>query len=94
MAVIVPTARPLTITWLRRSEVGLSSTGFIRTEGSIPAASAWVTCARPISSPSDVANEFSAMFCALNGATFSPSCLKILQSAQQSVDLPTEEPVP
>ena len=55
MADIVPTGTPLTMTWLRRSEVGLSRTGFIFTEGSIMAASAWVTWARPISSPSDVA---------------------------------------
>ena len=54
-AAMVPMGRPPTITWLRRSEVGFKSTGFIRTLGSIPAASAWVTWARPISSPSAVA---------------------------------------
>ena len=55
MADRVPMGFPPTITWLRRSEVGLSSTGFIFTEGIRPAASAWVTWARPISSPSWVA---------------------------------------
>ena len=51
------------------SLVGLSKMGFISTVGAMPAASACITCARPISSPSAVMNELSAMFCDLNGAT-------------------------
>jgi hypothetical protein len=43
------------------------------TEGATPAASACIACARPISLPSGVTNELSAMFCALNGATSIPS---------------------
>ena len=34
------------------------------------------------------------MFCALNGAARRPSCLKIRSTAAQSMDLPTDEPVP
>ena len=34
------------------------------------------------------------MFCALNGATFNPCCLKIRQSAVTRTLFPTEEPVP
>ena len=64
-----PMGTPLTITWEPVSLVGFSKMGFIRTLGSTPAASACMTCARPISSPSVVINELSAMFCDLNGAT-------------------------
>ena len=39
------------------------------TVGSMPAAAAWPAWARPISPPSTVTAAFSAMFCALNGAT-------------------------
>ena len=60
------------MTWLRRSLPGLSSTGFIRASGSMPAAAACMAWARPISAPSAVTNEFSDMFCALNGATRTP----------------------
>ena len=49
-----PTGRPITTTWDRLSDSGLSRMGFISTVGSIPAASAWTTCARPISPPSTV----------------------------------------
>ena len=47
--------------------------GFIRTSGSTPAAWAWTTWARPISSPSLVMKEFRAIFWLLKGATRSPS---------------------
>ena len=59
----------MTTTWLVSPALGLSSTGFMSTCGSRAAARAWYTCARPISPPSSVTNELSAMFCALNGAT-------------------------
>ena len=59
----------MTMTWLPSSEVGLSSTGFMSTLGSMPAASACITWARPISRPSLVMNELSAMFWLLKGAT-------------------------
>ena len=57
------------MTWLPVCELGLSSTGFMSTCGSTPAARAWYACARPSSPPSGVTNELSAMFWALNGAT-------------------------
>ena len=47
----------------------IQSMGFIRTSGSMPAACACTTCARPISSPSRVTKLFSAMFWLLKGAT-------------------------
>ena len=94
IAVILPMGRPSTITCERRSLVGFRSTGFMRTSGSSPAACACMACARPISAPSFVTKEFSAMFCALNGATRRPSCFRIRRSAAHSTLLPTDEPVP
>ena len=52
---------------------GQNACDFMRTSGAIPAASAWKICARPISLPSGVMPEFSAIFCDLNGAVRSPS---------------------
>ena len=66
----------------------------MRISGSMPAACACVTCARPISSPSRVTKELSAMFCALNGATRYPSCFMMRRSAAHSTLLPTDEAVP
>ena len=66
---MVPIASPLTITCEPLSLVGFSRIGFISTLGSMLAASACTTCARPISAPSAVIKEFSAMFWDLNGAT-------------------------
>ena len=51
------------------SLVGFSRMGFIRTEGFTPAASACITWARPISSPSSVMTELRAIFWDLKGAT-------------------------
>ena len=68
-APIWPMALPRTITCAPTSVVGFSSTGFMSTLGGRPAASAWATCARPISPPSMAGYELSDMFCALNGAT-------------------------
>ena len=62
----------MTTTWLALRVEGLSSTGFMSTCASTPAAAAWKTWARPISSPAAVTAEFNAMFCALNGATDKP----------------------
>ena len=67
-AVMLPTTSPLTITWEPMSVVGFKRIGFISTDGSVQAASACMTCALPISSPSEVMYEFSAMFCDLKGA--------------------------
>ena len=50
-------------------DVGFNKIGFMATSGSAPAASACITWARPISSPSSVMNELSAIFCDLKGAT-------------------------
>ena len=64
------------------------------TWGGTPAASACTAWARPISPPSGVTEELSAMFCALKGATRSPSWRNSRQSAVTSRLLPTEEAVP
>ena len=66
---MVPMARPFTMTCEPVSFVGFSKMGFMAASGGIPAASACTTCARPISAPSAVIDEFNAMFCDLNGAT-------------------------
>ncbi len=89
-----PTGRPLTITCDPVSLEGLSSTGFIRTSGSSRQACACTTCARPISRPSAVTKEFSAMFCDLNGATATPSWKRIRHIAAVSTLLPAFEQVP
>ncbi len=68
-AVMSPRTLPLTMTWDPVSPVGLSKMGFMRTEGLMPAASACMTWARPISSPSSVIKELRAMFWDLKGAT-------------------------
>ena len=68
-AVRFPCASPMMMTCEPTSLVGLSKIGFMRTSGAMPAASACTTCARPISLPSAVMNELSAIFCDLNGAT-------------------------
>ena len=62
--------------------------------GATPAASACTTCARPISSPSSVIKEFSAIFWDLNGATRYPSCLNILQSPAHRRLFPALDIVP
>ena len=64
-----PSTWPLTMTWDPTSFVGFRRMGFMAASGSMPAASACTTCARPISSPLAVIDEFNAMFCDLNGAT-------------------------
>ena len=64
--------RPLSTTWLEPSPFGLSRIGFIAGSGSRPQASAWATCARPISPPWRHGYELFDMFCALNGATATP----------------------
>ena len=62
--------------------------------GSMPAAAACMTCARPISAPSAVTKEFSDMFCALNGATFTPCRASHRHSPATSTLLPASDPVP
>ncbi len=62
--------------------------------GAMPEAAAYTAGARPISPPSKVTNEFRDIFCALNGATLSPCCLKIRHSAVTRTLFPTEDPVP
>src|SRR5262249_55873184 len=69
---MVRSARPMTITWLSVSALGLSNTGFMRACGVARAASACRYCARPISSPSGVTAALLLMFCALNGAARTP----------------------
>ena len=66
---MVSSTSPSTITWLPMSLVGFSRMGFMRTSGSIPAASACITWARPISRPTWVTALFRAMFWPLKGAT-------------------------
>ena len=64
------------------------------TWGSIPAASACATWARPISPPSGVTKLLSAMFCALNGATRQPASASRRQNAAAIRLLPTWLAVP
>ena len=64
------------------------------TEGRIPAAMAWTYWARPISKPSAVMAEFSAMFWDLKGATRYPSWAKIRHRPAQSRLFPALEAVP
>ena len=85
---------PITTTWERRPPSGFSRMGFISTEGATLAASACTACALPNSPPSGVTNELRDMFCALKGATRSPSCAKMRQSAVVVSDLPAWEAVP
>src|SRR5882672_8203011 len=60
------------MTWLTPSPLGFSRIGFMAVSGSSPQASAWATCARPISPPRRHGYELFDMFCALNGATDTP----------------------
>lgn len=62
---------PSTTTWLLVGLWGFRRTGFIRTSGETPAASAWSHWATPISPPSTTRALFD-MFCALKGATPMP----------------------
>jgi hypothetical protein len=65
--------------------------GFIATSGSTIAAAAWAAWARPISAPSLVTNELSAIFWALNGATFTPSRASQRQMPATTTLLPASE---
>ena len=69
MARMLPRTSPFTITCEPTSVVGFSRMGFISTLGFTPAASACATWARPISSPSSVIKELSAIFWDLKGTT-------------------------
>ena len=91
---IYPRTSPFTINCEPLLSVGFKSIGFINTEGSVHAAAACIACAVPISSPSPVICELSAIFCDLNGAVFSPSCLKIRHSAAVIKLLPAFDIVP
>ena len=82
------------MTWVRVSLPGLSSTGFIRASGSMPAASACMAWARPISAPSGVTKELSDMFWALNGATRTPCRASQRHSPAVSTLFPASEVVP
>ena len=73
---------------------GLRSMGFIRTEGSLPAASACTTWARPISRPSLVMKELRAMFWLLKGATRYPSCMNTLHRPAATRLFPALDMVP
>ena len=59
---MVATGLPHTITWLPVSLVGFRRMGFMSAKGSMPAASACMAWARPISRPSRVMAELRAMF--------------------------------
>ena len=88
------TTRPCTITWLPVSELGFKSTGFMSVWGGMPQASACTAWARPISPPSGVTAELSAMFWDLKGATEMPRRFRMRQNPAQMIDFPTSEPVP
>ena len=85
---------PSTMTWVRVSLPGLSSTGFIRASGSMPAAVACMAWARPISAPSGVTKELRDMFWALNGATRTPCLASQRHSPAVSTLFPASEVVP
>ena len=68
----LPIGLPITTTWHELSPSAFSRIGFIAASAGTPAASACTACARPISAPSRVTAELSAMFCDLNGATRRP----------------------
>lgn len=57
------------MTWLVESPVGFMRMGFISADGSMPAASACIACALPISRPSRVMKLLRAMFWLLKGTT-------------------------
>ena len=91
---MVATGLPHTMTWLPVSLVGLSRMGFMSARGSMPAASACMAWARPISRPSRVMAELRAMFCDLNGATRRPSCASTRQRPATKRLLPAPDMVP
>ena len=62
--------------------------------GSSPHAIACTACARPISPPSAVTAELSAMFCGLNGATRTPLRYNTRHNPATSVLLPASDVVP
>jgi hypothetical protein len=68
--------------------------GFISTCAGIRQASACSACARPISPPCAVTNEFNDMFCALKGATFTPRRESNRHRPATITLLPTSDPVP
>src|SRR5688500_10135368 len=68
--------------------------GFIDGSGSRPQASACATWARPISPPPRQGNELFDMFCALNGATATPTDRSHAQIAVVIQLLPAFELVP
>ena len=74
--------------------MGFIRIGFISADGSSPAAAACTTCARPISSPSAVTKELSAMFWDLKGATRKPSCRSTRRIPAVSMVLPAPDMVP
>ena len=90
--------RPCTTTCDAVSRSGLSSTGFMSTPGSAPAASAWKYCAAPISAPSPsrpaTTRALLLMFCALNGRTTVPRRAAERHSAVASQLLPAPLDVP
>src|SRR5712691_1461397 len=94
-ALMVGSTRPMTITWLSISALGLSSTGFIRACGVVRAASACRYCARLISVPSGVTAALLLMFCALKGATRMPRLARCRHRAVTRNDLPAslEQPM-
>src|SRR5438874_12217331 len=95
MALMAGSTRPMTITWLSVSALGLSNTGFIRACGVMRAASACRYCARPISAPSGVTAALLLMFCALKGATRTPRLARCRHRAVTRNDLPAslEQPM-
>ena len=73
---------------------GFNKMGFMHTSGFMPAASACITWALPISSPSSVTNELRAIFWDLNGAARYPSCRITLHNPAARRLFPTPDIVP
>ncbi len=84
----------MTTTCEARSPVGLSSTGFMATSSTAPAATAWTHWARPSSPPSAVTMALSDMFWPLKGATATPRRASTRHSPVTTVDFPASEVVP
>src|ERR1039457_4220503 len=91
---MLPMACPWMITCAPTSVFGLSNTGFMSVWGAIPQAMACAAWSRPISPPSAVTAELSAMFCGLKGATRTPFRTSHRHSAATNVLLPASEVQP
>ena len=90
----VESTLPCTITWAPISVFGFNNTGFMSLQGSRPQACACSAWARPISPPSTVTAEFSAIFCGLNGTTDDPARTRTRHKPVARTLFPASDVVP